>query len=182
MSKKVLAADVGFVATGLAVMALQGPGAWVPVELVCVRPPKAGKDRKQTLYKSHLDAQHTAALARGIVDVAGRHNIRHVLAEMPHGGARSGRAMRCMALAAGAFAAIVELDRLVPEWYTPDETRIAATGNRKASKEEVIAAMSKRYPGLYSGNKAADLEHLADALATFEAGRNGNLVRSLEEA
>jgi Holliday junction resolvasome RuvABC endonuclease subunit len=67
------------------------------------------------------------------------------------------------------------------EWYTPDDTRKAATGRRVATKEQVISAMAALYPELeLIGGNQDDLEACADALATFEAARCGNLVGQVE--
>lgn len=185
---KILAADVGFVATGLAVLEIRPGlvGEAVPIELVCVRPPDAGKERKRTTYKAHLDAERAAYHARELDRILHHHQIQHVVAELPSSGAKGARANRCMALATAGFVAVMELRRLSVEYYTPDQTRWAALGRKKRQgediKEIVTAAMAARFPswaGLTKKVNLGDLEHLADALATYEAAKDGPMVRAL---
>ncbi|MBI4396862.1 MAG: hypothetical protein HY548_07190, partial [Elusimicrobia bacterium] len=114
---------------------------------------------------------------RAVREVVDRNGIRRVVVELPNGGALSARAIRAMALSTGMIIAVIELLGLAYEFYTPSETRLAATGRIKnVSKEEVIEAICGRYPDITSGPKC-EMEHICDALATFEAAKNGNLVR-----
>jgi len=181
--EKVLAVDVGFAATGLAVMEESpmsvGVGVvrvWVPMALYCLRTEKMTK--KVGLRVADDDVRRVADLARGIVKVIDEHQIRRALVEVPGGGGRAARPVRCMALATGMIAAVLELRKVAWEVVTPDESRKAACGCGNPSKDEVIAAMGARYPTLLSTlSTKAEREHVADALATFEAGRNGVLCR-----
>ena len=185
MGQKILALDVGFVATGAAVFVQNGPTAWVPMEMLCVKPQDPGKEKKRGIYKAHLDAERVALMVRGLEQVMARHEIRHLVAELPSGGAQGARANRCMGASTAMIVTLAEARRLSAEWFTPEQTRTAALGQPTKGKADkikplVIAAMANRFPGFKPERYLkGHQEHIADALATFEAARNGNLVRSL---
>ena len=61
---------------------------------------------------------------------------------------------------------------------SPSETKMAAVGTKTASKQEMIAWATEKYPdapwrtarGKVGGKPTLDNEHLADAIAIAEAG------------
>jgi Holliday junction resolvasome RuvABC endonuclease subunit len=69
---------------------------------------------------------------------------------------------------------------------TPDEVKIAATNNKKATKDDMIQWARGKYPNAnwpyYKKNgemllSAKQAEHMADAVATIEAGVHSPLFR-----
>jgi vacuolar-type H+-ATPase subunit F/Vma7 len=196
-----MAADVGFQATGWAIFDVSA----YPARLMftgCSRPKKDTK--RKHLLVADSDADRTARMVRDILEAVRAHNITQIVAEIPSGGSKGARANRTMGIATGFIVTLVETLGLAAEWYTQKETREAATGKKpallkipkdttpeerkaiekqreeakKCIKELVIAAMQEKYPALKDITVYADLEHIADACATFEAAKNGNLVRA----
>lgn len=177
----IAAIDIGFAGSGVAVIKVTASEESV-VELACVR--TGPSKNKKSLYKAHDDVHRCGVIALGIQRVLDRTRAEAVVCELPHGGGQSAMAVRCMALASGVIGAMVPLLKLPAEWYTPHETRRAATGYTAASKEDVIKAMSKKYPDLALVKLAAEREQIADGLATFEAARAGTIyamARSRED-
>lgn len=168
---KLMAVDVGFVATGVAILERKIDGDWQLCELHTIKPDSA---KKHGVRKSDSDIERVVALGRGISELIDRHALLRAVVELPHGGARNGRAMRCMALASGMIATVLDQNAVAVEWFSPRETRIAAVGRpNNVPKEEVIKAMARKF-------KLAEPqlnEHTADALATYIAAQHGNLVK-----
>ncbi len=169
---KLLAIDAGFVATGLAIMERDIKGQWSCIEVRCIE--TQADNTKKSQRKSDSDIERVLEITRGIGYAIDDHSITRAVVELPHGGARSGRSMRCMALASAAIAVVLDERGLAVENFSPNDTRIAAVGRAKnVSKQDVIDAMLILHPIL----ARCCNEHTADALATFEAARAGNLVR-----
>lgn len=172
---KILALDPGFAATGAVVMEWKG-NVWWPAEMKCIRTTK--DDAKLGVRVAEQDVTRVQETARALVDIIDRHQIKMMVVELPHGGAQSSRAVRAMALSTGLIAGLVEYFGLAVEWLTPDDTRIAAVGSRKATKDQVMAGMAVRYPALNDIKTKAEKEHIADAMSCFRAAElAGNLVR-----
>lgn len=168
-----MAIDVGFVSSGVAIFE---NGNLIHVDCIETKPIK----NKQAVYAAHQDVLRIQAMTRGIVYLIGKWDVRGLLVEIPHGGAQSGRAMRAMGLASGMIGSIVECVKLPVEWYLPNQTRIAACGNRKASKDEVVCKISEAYPDWSErimSMTQTKREACADAISTYEAAKNNSLVR-----
>src|SRR3990167_3168925 len=138
---KILALDPGFAATGAVVMEWKG-NVWWPAEMKCIRTTK--DDAKLGVRVAEQDVTRVQETARALVELIDRHQIKMMVVELPHGGAQSSRAVRAMALSTGLIAGLVEYFGLAVEWLTPDDTRIAAVGSRKATKDQVMAGMAVR--------------------------------------
>lgn len=179
MTPTLLAVDVGFASSGLAAFGFQD-GQPRLLEIRSIRPLPPNPDQKRRVYQSHLDAERVQAMARGILDFAGMHAVTHLAVELPVGGGKSAMAVKAMALASGMIAALAETRRWPAEWCTPFESRRAATGKANATKDEVVAAMAKLYPKVAEVRTKDDREACADALATFEAVKNGQMVRGIQ--
>lgn len=180
---KVLAADIGFGATGLAVLSLRGgqPGL---VAFSCVH--TAPEHKKRGIYVAHDDVRRAQEITRGIAEAYAANDCRGLICELPSAGAQGAKPNRAMGIATGLIAALAEVLRCPVEWITPGESRAAAIGRQSAPKGEnikhlVMAAMQERYPEI-AGLKLADKEHIADALATFEAARGRQMLRVLAAA
>lgn len=181
MAVKVLAADIGFTATGMVVFELQ-PGKADVFHTACAH--TSPEHKKRGIYVAHDDVRRTAQMVREIMRVYADNSCKGLICELPAAGAQNAKASRGMGIATGMIATMVEFMRCPAEWITPQESRKAAIGVCAAPKGEeikklVMAAMEKRYPVL-TGMKAKDKEHIADALATFEAAKDRQMVRTLE--
>ncbi len=173
---KILAIDPAMAATGLAVMERQSAGNWEPVELLCVRTSRS--DAKVNMRMAHDDVRRIREQLAGIRTVVRRHEIKRIVAELPDCGARDQRSAVAMAYVRAMVAAIYEFDQdMAIEFYTPRETRLAATGRADPTKRHVMECMEHYYPDLAQIKTLAEREHVADALSTFEAAKRGNLVR-----
>lgn len=167
----VLAVDVGFVATGWAVLA-----AGRIISVGCIR--TDGSDRKRGVRASDSDAERTACIARQLDRVIRGFQIRGVIAELPTAGAKGARAIACMARASAIVATVVELHGLPAEFVTPMDVK-KVTGTATASKDEVEAAVIRRWPAASLPKLKCEREHVADALGAYLAAENGTLVRTL---
>ena len=176
MSDRIAAFDIGFATTGAVIMAKDPSGThWYMQKSYFIKT-EADKSKK-ALRKADQDVARVAESARKIKAIIETHSIRRMVVEIPHGGGKSSRAVRCMALATAKIATIAELLELAVEWYSPDDTRKAATGSRVASKQSVVDAMGSKHPQVFGYSTQEAREAVADAAATFEAARNGVLVR-----
>lgn len=184
---KVLAIDAGYAITGLAVMQDTRDG-WAPILLhaVFTEAPKGRRD----LYVAHVDAERMSQAASQIAAVIAKHGIRRVVAEIPDAGCNDFKAGRCMALATGMLAAVVGMTDVAVEWYSPNATRDAGLpgwrtlkgpdGKRLKGpkmKRKLVEAVTARYPQIADLPNYDWREACADAIATFEAARRGNLVK-----
>ena len=170
----VVAIDPGFANTGVAVM--EYANVWKIKFCLCIRTFKS--EVKRGMRVADDDAQRCLETSRRLIDIIKAHEPSGMLVELPNAGAKSARAARAMALSTGVMCAVVEAVELPVEWYTPVDIKVAATGRRKASKDEMMTAMHHCWPK-YPVPIKAEWEHIADALATFEAGRQSNIVRGL---
>lgn len=121
----------------------------------------------KTSRKNCDDLERCRAQYSALKDMEGKAKIAFV--EMPVG-SQSARAMMsygaCMALVAALNIPVIQL--------TPTEVKIAAVGDKLATKAEMIAWATTRYPGanwLQARGKFTNAnEHLADAVGAIEAG------------
>jgi Holliday junction resolvasome RuvABC endonuclease subunit len=176
--KRVLAIDIGFAAAGMAVFDIAPVKLW---DTKCIHTSPEAK--KRGIYQSHDDVRRALSLTRGIVEYFTESQCSGMAVELPSAAAQGAKANRAMGIATGVIAATVEILRCPVDWITPDESRTAAIGRRSAPKGEnikelVMAAISAHYPEI-AGLKLKDKEHIADAIATFEAARDRQMIRTL---
>jgi len=196
--------DIGFRHTGIAFvegggMGLHATGAVISSDRATVTGVrKADIDFAQARY---LSAEINDWLETQCPE---RFKIRGVLVEMPSAGAQGARANRCMGLATGIIAALVERWHLPVEPYLPSDCTGAVLGKKvipKVAKGVISKGKDKGKPRMVSDKKAAiaasmrkrlvsllmpdDVapakeEHVWDALSTLVAGWNGVIVRSCQ--
>lgn len=180
----IMAIDPGFASTGVALMELSGKGEWECADAVLIRtePPK----NKSKILKGDADFARCLELARGLRALADRHEPFGVVLELPPGGAKSASAVRAMALVTGICAGVLDALDLTYEVYQPGDVKKAATGGRTDSKAEIMAWALAKYPAAAAkfqdrkGKLLNAFEHVADALAVFEAAKDGNMVKTAE--
>ena len=173
---RVLAIDVGFAASGLALFEITKDGL-ILIDTHCVREDEDKK--KQHMFVSEIDADRISRSVRGILKYIKDRTVTKIVVELPHAGARNGRSARCMGCATGMIVAIVECLGLVVEWHTPNEGKKAACGKINATKEEMMNAIEKRFPLLQKVTVLADKEHIADACACALVANDSNLIRMI---
>lgn len=128
---------------------------------------KSGKE----VRKNSDDLRRCQVLYDGMVDACD--NVTFAIAEVPHG-SQSARSMAsygmCVGVLSGCPIPLIQVSAI--------EVKIAAVGKKTASKDEMIEWATHNHPqapwitrkvkGEYQLTDAN--EHLADALATIEAG------------
>lgn len=178
-----MAVDAGFANVGVVVMSHCSAG-WVPVDAACIQTEKS--DRRLKISKPDDYARRIGQATREIAAMIRKHGISGMVIELPPGGGARIATVKMLSLAAGMIVAIPECFGIPAEFYNPEDTRRAAgvpstTKDRDHVKEIVMEAMGAKYPSVRSVFTSKDrFNHVADALATFEAGRNGVLVRTME--
>jgi Holliday junction resolvasome RuvABC endonuclease subunit len=137
------------------------------------------KSKKKTVRVADDRAWRSANLARELSSLILCNGAKGVIGELPSGGALNAKAMAYMAMATAITAAVCEILKIPVEWVTPGDSKKALTGKRSASKEEMMATIRDKFldlplPAKYPDSK---FEHVADAIAAYNAQRCGNLVR-----
>jgi Holliday junction resolvasome RuvABC endonuclease subunit len=117
--------------------------------------------------KNSDDLQRARAIFDEFEDIF--HGASMAFVEIPVG-SQSARAMASYGICVGLLASIdVPLIQV-----TPFEVKLAATGNKNATKDEMIQYAASEYPNLpwaiHAGKLAAKNEHCADACAAIKAG------------
>lgn len=125
-----------------------------------------GKQVRQNSTDLHLAEQ----LAETVIAAAKRAKV--IFVEVPVG-SQSARAMASYGICVGVLGAVRALGIPLIE-VTPTENKKVFTGNKTATKEQMIAQAVELYPEsnwpMYRGDIAGSAEHLADAIATIHAG------------
>lgn len=118
-------------------------------------------------------------LAKGAIPAA--RGAKAIFVEVPVG-SQSARAMASYGVCVGVLGAIRSLGIPLIE-VTPTEVKVAFTGNKTATKEEMIAEAIKLYPQANFPNQrgriTAKAEHVADAIAAIHAGVNTPMFQNL---
>lgn len=123
---------------------------------------------------------HTAEqLAKAALSVARKAKV--IFVEVPVG-SKSARAMASYGICVGVLGAL-RAEGIPLIEVTATEVKVAFTGNKNATKEEMIAAAVAAYPHanfpLFRGEIAAKAEHMADAIAAIHAGVTTPLFQNL---
>jgi Holliday junction resolvasome RuvABC endonuclease subunit len=122
------------------------------------------------------------AMARSLREIIMKHEIRGVVAEIPHGGSKSARASHKMGIALGVVAAVVEMMGLPAEYVQPGDVKLAVCGSRSASKLDVIRKAKSMFGStLRFPSAARNAEHVADACGAYVACKDTALVRLLSQ-
>jgi Holliday junction resolvasome RuvABC endonuclease subunit len=122
-------------------------------------------------------AWRSAELATKLDDLLRDQFVDGIVAEAPSGGAQNARAMAMMNMGLAIVSCVAALREVPIEWSTPQEGKKAMCGKNNASKEEMMQAARDLYPGYMFPKAAGTFEHIADAIGSYKALRNGNLVR-----
>ena len=136
--------------------------------------PEQDKAKRKVVRKNSDDLSRARLLHKGATDAAKECQLAFI--EVPHG-SQSAASMKGYGVCIGIIAAI---DAVVPiVQVTPTEVKVAATGIKTATKEEMIEAMMAEFPDApWPMRKskgvmvpiASEAEHLADAIGAIKAG------------
>jgi Holliday junction resolvasome RuvABC endonuclease subunit len=157
-----------------------------PIDMGVIVTKKESKKAEDTLRRITI-------ITNGITEILDKHDVRLVLAELPPLGSQSSAAAKGLAIAVAVPTALFTRFSIPVEWTTPERVKIASTGIRNASKEQVMLSACKRYDwkitekNIYSkktkqvqridltyyplGNPMgkSKFEHIADSLGAYEA-------------
>ena len=206
---KILAADIGFRSTGMAIFRFTAWG-WELFDTKCVHTNQAHtvriiKNGRRVKRRTDSvvcdDIRRTEFLATEISNYFITNQCSFMACELPHGGAQSAQAQKAMSAAVTMIAVVRLFLQCGWQQVTPNESRAAAgwdkgahaippglskqehkqalTSRTKELKAFVMSAMSEKYP-IITGLPVVDKEHIADALATFEHARNCDSIKELE--
>lgn len=168
--------DIGFAATGVVLF-----DSKQDIVLHCTVITTEKTARKHGLRVADDDVNRCMHLYRSIRCCLRDYSVGAMFVELPSSGAKSSRAVGCMARAQAIIGSIAEETKLPTEWLTPTEVKLAVVGTRDASKLEIQDAVLKLYPGMVKLQpKQKTLhEHAYDAAACYITGKNGNLMRMI---
>lgn len=144
----------------------------------------AEQDKKvrKVVRKNSEDLERAKVLQKGCMEAIQDRWLAFV--EVPVG-SQSSRAMASYGVCIGVLSCIANAMPVVQ--VTPTEVKMAGCGIKTATKEEMIEAMMAKYPNapwpskMVKGVKTPILskcEHMADAVATIEAGINTDEFRA----
>jgi len=160
------------------------------------------KSVKKTTRVSDDNARRVAMLAKGLRDLCELHSVVGICAEAPSG-SQNARALAHMSMALAVISVSAFFMGLPVEYYSAMEVKVALTGNKKASKQEMMIAAAQKFgfcidtkiinigKGKRSGktstqqsfslfgqkHAASSFEHIADSIGVWFAAQHNNLVR-----
>lgn len=172
---KVLALDLGFEATGWALIHHH-----YPVNVGVIRT-QDGPDKKK-IGVARDDFARCKVIADGLAMLVQSNYVNFVTGEVPHGGSKSSRAGRCMGMALAVAAGV--LGDWTCAWVSPRDVKLAVCNDEKATKTQVINKIVDHYhwSAYKQGNSymyrcdldwltfnKKDFEHIADAIGAYWA-------------
>jgi Holliday junction resolvasome RuvABC endonuclease subunit len=172
--ENILALDVGFANTGWAVFSPDG-------EILDYGVIVTQKSKGKTIKRSDDYAIRSGSLAIQLADIIDKYQIYGVVGELPTGGAQSAMAMAQMNMATAIVASVCALKNVPTEWCTPTEVKLAMTGIRSATKEQMMDSVRIEYPDVDFKIPKTYFEHVADAIGAYKALRNGNLINLMKK-
>lgn len=169
----VLGCDPGLASFGLALVDVDATDERV-VALEVLRTEKSS--RKRSVLAADDNVRRCRELSARLLYLVGQHRPRVICAEsMSH--PRGSSAAAKLAMSWGALATVAEILALPLVQAAPKAIKLATAGSGTASKEDVQAALERRYPGLAWPSRKSDVEHAADALGAVVACLESDVVR-----
>ena len=137
------------------------------------------KSKEKQVRVNSSDLQRAEDLASRVIPIAKRNKV--VFIECPVG-SQSANGMKAYGLVIGILGAVRALGIPVIE-VTAKESKLIFTGDKNASKAQMIAKAVEFYPEAnfprYRGEVASKAEHVADAIAAIHAGVNTPVFKNL---
>lgn len=164
-----LALDVGFAKMGWCIFIGGEPIEWGII--------KTAKTKKKMVRVADDNASRAAYVAKELAEILDTFEVEGVVAEIPHGGAQSAKAMAFMASATALVSAVLSILDVPVEYVTPSEVKKAICGKLSASKDEMMEGVRNRYSHISFPTTKAQFEDVADAIGAYIAARDGNLVK-----
>lgn len=128
------------------------------------------EETSKQVRKNSKDIEIATQLSAGIQPLLA--NANFIFAEVPIG-SQSARAMASYGICIGILGVINHSSRTLIE-VSPTEVKVAFTGTKTATKEQMIAKAMQLYPSAnfprHQGRVTNKAEHVADAIASIHAG------------
>jgi Holliday junction resolvasome RuvABC endonuclease subunit len=171
---KLLAIDPSLTATGLVVVEL-GPDTERVLEQAFVQTKPDAKSRH--VYQADQDGARIDEIADAVLRLMREHRVDIVACEAP-AGSQHANAAKALALAYGAIRGALRAVGMTPIMVQAHHAKKAAAGSQGATKDEVLAAMQRRFSVEITGSKPRK-EAIADALANACAAMGEPTVQAL---
>lgn len=170
---KILALDVGFCNTGIAVLRHSNKSASCLAAYSIKTDPEA---KKRKIYQTDDNVRRIGLIVDELDKVIQTHRPSVVVAELPLSGGQSAKSHFAMAVSMGVTVTVTRLRHLPLFNCCWDDARKVLLGTRASTKTEVQEEIAKRLPelrGMANLRKASGawnmsvFEHVADALASY---------------
>lgn len=169
--KNILLSDVGYRNWGWVVLQLPAHRIIAHGTIVTTK-----CDKKTKLRVSDDDSQCTQHLLRETLKLIEQHDIKGLIFEMPHAGARGARPIVGMARSSAVASCLEVVTNLPAEYLTPDDVKKVTNIKGAVSKERVQEAVKEFF---VDRDWTGWDEHQFDGLALFLAARNGMMIKML---
>ena len=157
----VLGVDPGFANIGLMAIKLRGVSTAIALStfLILTKKPSAKKRKMReadddTRRLCEIEVQFRAILDEVKPDLVAMERVPRL---------RNATANRQCALAWGAMHAICREGKIPVLIYDTDEIKVKVTGNKQASKAQMVAGLKAIFPTFKGWPMTAKVEHVADA-------------------
>lgn len=169
---RILAVDAGYACTGWAKldykMGDDGYRAWTLFDAGTIETRPLKTDRSMAIQAARRCEQLASWLHHFCIGT-GERRPDLVVAEMPHGGAKSARAIAGMARAGAVLAAVCRINAVPLVVVSPREVKLVTTGRPKGSKKEVMEGVRRRWEVPHYIQRKKDQEAVCDAIGAFMA-------------
>jgi len=171
--------DLGFRHTGIVIgdpvkLTLSG---YEVINSLCIHTEKA--DKKHKVYVSDDDVRCCQEMINKLDEMISLHEVAALAVEMPSGGGKGARALRCMGMASGMIAAYTEIKRLPVVWVRPEDIKKKVGGAGNASKKDIQNSIRELFPGFELPTVEKSREHVADAAAALIVARDTDIYKLL---
>jgi len=136
---------------------------------------RMAKAQRRTVhyYVSHDDARRVREIYAVLSPLVAQYKPDCATIELPVGAGRSSSAVKGMAYASAIGAILVEEHGIRDCVYvTPEQNKLASTGLRDGSKQQVMVGVERRFGDVWERKRGDNVDHprnwaVADALSTI---------------
>lgn len=129
----------------------------------CIKTKTEGKKRR--IRKGDETTKRISEINQTLLAKIKEYNVTYLLSELPHGSQNASAAVMIGAVT-GIVQTIADVMDIGVEWYSEGDSKKNALGKLSAEKSEMIHAINKIWPQIWTGVKYID-EAVADALAIY---------------
>jgi len=155
----ILGIDPGFASLGLAAVGVTADTERI-IELAVIRTEKSAS--KLEVRASSDNVRRACELTKALSRFIDRHNPLAIAAESQSWPRNAGSSAK-IGIAWGVVAAVATWYGLAIVQASPQRLKQVVCGSKSATKEDVIAAIEKRFPGVQWPAPKGVIEHAADA-------------------